>query len=450
MSEKLRKLKDEAAQLVQKGKLEKALAVYEEVLATDSGDITARLKCGDILRKLNQSDKAIAQYISVAQTYAADGLLLKAIAACKLILEIDPEHTDTQKIIADLYAKKSGRSGQPPSLPAAFTPPPGSAKPGHAATAPAATPPPLKQKAAAPEVEELGDDDIVMIEEAPEVKELPTIPLFSELPKNAFIALLERMEMRNTTPDEVIIRQGDVDDSMFIVSSGRVKITKTGDEGKEIVLAHLSDGAFFGEMALLSESPRTASVIAEEETLLFQVSREVLASVVDSYPSVKHALLRFYRQRLLSNLMATSPIFRPLDANQRRTLIEQFKSREVGANEKLLEEGEKGDGLYLLLSGRAEVSKKVEGRRQVLAHLKEGDVFGEMSLLTNNPVSANIKTLKKSIVLKLPRRVFAEIASTHPQLLAHIAELSDERSKTTQAIMKGQLKFSEEEGLVLM
>lgn len=452
MSEKLRKLKDEAAQLVQKGKLDKALAVYEEVLAADSGDITARLKCGDILRKMGQSDKAIEQYINVAQTYAADGLLLKAIAACKLILEIDPEHTDTQKIIADLYAKKSGRSGQPPSLPAAFTPPPpssSSSKPAQA-SAPAAAPPPLKQKAAAPEVEELSDDDIVMIEEVSEVKELPTIPLFSELPKNAFIALLERMEMRNTTPDEVIIRQGDVDDSMFIVSSGRVKITKTGDQGKEVVLAHLTDGAFFGEMALLSESPRTASVIAEEETLLFQVSREVLASVVDSYPSVKHALLRFYRQRLLSNLMATSPIFRPLDANQRRTLIEQFKSREVGANEKLLEEGEKGDGLYLLLSGRAEVSKKVDGKRQVLAHLKEGDVFGEMSLLTNNPVSANIKTLKKSIVLKLPRRVFSEIASTHPQLLAHIAELSDERSKTTQAIMKGQLKFSEEEGLVLM
>ncbi|MEZ0313181.1 MAG: cyclic nucleotide-binding domain-containing protein [Myxococcota bacterium] len=445
MSEKLRKLKDEAAQLVQKGKLEKALAVYEEVLAADSGDITARLKCGDILRKLNQSDKAIAQYISVAQVYAADGLLLKAIAACKLILEMDPQHTDTQKIIADLYAKKSGRSSQPPSLPAGFTPPP------PKASAPAATPPPLKQKPAAAEIEELDDDDIVMIEEAePAVKELPTIPLFSELPKNAFIALLERMEMRNAVPDEFIIRQGDVDDSMFIVSSGRVKITKTGDQGKEVVLAHLTDGAFFGEMALLSESPRTASVIAEEETLLFQVSRETLSSVVDSYPSVKHALLRFYRQRLLSNLMATSPIFRPLDANQRRTLIEQFKSREVGANEKLLEEGEKGDGLYLLLSGRAEVSKKVDGKRQVLAHLKEGDVFGEMSLLTNNPVSANIKTLKKSIVLKLPRRVFSEIASTHPQLLAHIAELSDERSKTTQAIMKGQLKFSEDEGLVLM
>jgi CRP-like cAMP-binding protein len=73
-----------------------------------------------------------------------------------------------------------------------------------------------------------------------------------------------------------------------------------------------------------------------------------------------------------------------------------------------------------------------------------------MSLLSNQPVSANVKTIRKSILLKLPRRTFSEIASTHPQLLAHIADLSSERAKTTQAIMDGKLRFSEEEGLVLV
>jgi CRP-like cAMP-binding protein len=215
------------------------------------------------------------------------------------------------------------------------------------------------------------------------------------------------------------------------------------------VLAHLADGAFFGEMALLAEAPRSASVIADEETVLFEVSRAVIADVVKRFPSVAGILMRFYRQRLLSNLMATSAIFRPLDAEQRKSLIEKFKSREVPANEKLLEEGEAGDGLYLLLTGKAEVSKRTDGKRTVVAHLKEGDVFGERSLLTNQPVSATIRTLRKSIVLKLPRRAFAEIVSTHPQLLAHITELSQERDKTNQAIMSGKLQFSEE-GLVVV
>ena len=80
--------------------------------------------------------------------------------------------------------------------------------------------------------------------------------------KNAFIQLMEQMEMKTVLPEEVIIREGEVDDAMFIISSGKVKVTKTAESGQEIVLAHLSDGTFFGEMALLSESPRTASVIA--------------------------------------------------------------------------------------------------------------------------------------------------------------------------------------------
>lgn len=255
--------------------------------------------------------------------------------------------------------------------------------------------------------------------------------------------------MRSVLPEEVVIREGDVDDSMFIVSSGRVKVTKTSETGGEIVLAHLGDGAFFGEMALLSEAPRSASVIAEEETVLFEVSRQVVAEVTKSFPSVAHIIMRFYRQRLLSNLMATSPIFRPLDLEQRKGLIEKFKSREVPANEKLLEEGAAGDGLYLILSGKVEVSKKAGGKKTVLAHLKEGDVFGERSLLTSEPVSATVRTLRKSILLKLPRRTFVEVATALPQFLDHISLLSQERDKTTQAILSGKLQFSDE-GLVVV
>ena len=121
MSSKLRKLKDEAAKLTQKGKLDKALKLYQDILDQDPDDLTAQLKCGDLLRKLERDEEAISSYTKVAQAYAADGLLLKAIAACKLILEIDESHTATQKMLADLYAKKTGRAAAAPSGPATKT-----------------------------------------------------------------------------------------------------------------------------------------------------------------------------------------------------------------------------------------------------------------------------------------------------------------------------------------
>ncbi len=421
MADPLRKLKDEAAKLTQKGKTDKAVAVFYKILDIDPRDITAGMKCGDLLRKTGQDGEAIICYARVVDEYATDGLLLKAIAVCKLILEIDPQHTTTQKSLADLYAKKTGRVAA-------------------VAQKAGTMPPPLPQKA--------GAKAPIAVEAAPSVA-LPSIPLFSDLSKNAFIQLMEQMQMRSISADEVVIREGDVDSEMFIISSGKVKVTKASETGEDIVLAHLGEGTFFGEMALLSEAPRSASVIAIEDTTLFVVSRAVISQVTQNFSSVNNIMLRFYRQRLLSNLMTTSPIFRPLSNEQRKGLIEQFKSREVGAAENILEEGQKGDGLYMLLSGKAEVSRTLEGKEQVLAHLKEGDVFGEMSLLNNGLVSASIKALRKSIVLKLPKRRFSEILSTHPQLLAHISDLSAERERTNKAIAAGQMKFSDN-GLVVI
>ena len=72
-----------------------------------------------------------------------------------------------------------------------------------------------------------------------------------------------------------------------------------------------------------------------------------------------------------------------------------------------------------------------------------------MSLLHDTPVTANIKTLRKSIVLKLSKRAFSEIISVHPQLLSQITAISSERQKTTEAIMNGQLSFSDG-GLVVV
>ncbi|HET6345514.1 MAG TPA: tetratricopeptide repeat protein, partial [Myxococcota bacterium] len=76
MTDKLRKLKDEAAKLVQKGNSDKALEAYRQILKEDPSDLTAQLKCGDILRKLDRGAEAIACYTQVARVYAEEGLLL--------------------------------------------------------------------------------------------------------------------------------------------------------------------------------------------------------------------------------------------------------------------------------------------------------------------------------------------------------------------------------------
>ena len=116
----LRKLKDKAAELASKGKVEKAAELFREILRADPRDLASCQKLADVLRRGGEIAEAVERYAEVAERFARDGLLIKAIAICKTILELDPEHVDTQRLLADLYAKRSiADAGRPRRLPPA-------------------------------------------------------------------------------------------------------------------------------------------------------------------------------------------------------------------------------------------------------------------------------------------------------------------------------------------
>jgi CRP-like cAMP-binding protein len=195
-----------------------------------------------------------------------------------------------------------------------------------------------------------------------------------------------------------------------------------------VVLAELSDGTFFGEMALLSDAPRAASVICTEETMLFVISRELLADMTAHYPSVAEVMRRFHKNRLIANLLKTSPIFAPFSTSDKKLLVEKFMSRQVEAGTTFLTRDKPGDGLYVVLSGRCDVIDLNDvGAEFVIAELKEGDVFGEMSMLWNQETCATVRASSQCTVLRLPRAQFSEVIMTHPQILETLSTLSDQR-----------------------
>jgi CRP-like cAMP-binding protein len=254
---------------------------------------------------------------------------------------------------------------------------------------------------------------------------LPKIPLFSDLPEEAFIALFERCPLRRAEPGDRIIDQGSQGTSFFIVCAGKVRVLRTDGEATR-ELATLEEGAFFGEMALLSDAPRSASVeAAAEDTQLLEIPAIVLTDLSSQHPTVASALKKFCRQRLLSNLMNSASLFRPFTKSERRGLVQRFRARDAVAGEVLIQEGRPSDGLYVVLTGEVAV---VMGNRQV-ATLREGQVFGEMSLLTRSPTSATVKTTRRTSFLRLPREDFDELIMSHPQILEQVAELTDERRK---------------------
>jgi CRP-like cAMP-binding protein len=191
-------------------------------------------------------------------------------------------------------------------------------------------------------------------------------------------------------------------------------------------------------MALLSGAPRTANVVAEEDTEILEVTDVVLRDLAGHHPQVVNSLKNFYRQRLLNNVMAISPLFKDFDPAERKSIVEKFKMRQAAAGEILIVEGKNSDGLYVVLHGAVNVATKKDAQPVDLAKLKEGDIFGEMSLLTRKPATATVTAQGNSILLRLPRENFQELVLTHPQILELVSELTERRKGATEAILQGQ------------
>ncbi len=127
---------------------------------------------------------------------------------------------------------------------------------------------------------------------------LRAVPLFHKVPEGELAALARLVRERRHSRGSMILSQGDQGDTLFLIQSGQVKVTVASEDGREIILSVLGAGNFFGELALLDDEPRSAHVIAMEDTLLLQLRREDFHSRLELSPALSVALLRELSQRL--------------------------------------------------------------------------------------------------------------------------------------------------------
>ncbi|MBI4657191.1 MAG: cyclic nucleotide-binding domain-containing protein [Elusimicrobia bacterium] len=120
---------------------------------------------------------------------------------------------------------------------------------------------------------------------------LKSIKLFEGIRKRDLIHVLENLQERTYLKGETIFTQGDIGRALFIVSSGKVAISKTSAESqKQEILAEVNPGEFFGEMALLEEMPRTAGAHALEDAKIFIFLKTKLESLMHSRPRIGSAV----------------------------------------------------------------------------------------------------------------------------------------------------------------
>jgi CRP-like cAMP-binding protein len=127
---------------------------------------------------------------------------------------------------------------------------------------------------------------------------LRKVSIFSDLPDSTLTDLAGRMRPRAAEAGTVIVSQEEVGDALFVLATGKVKVVLYGETGREIILSILRVGDFFGEMSLLDRQPRSANVVAVEESELLTLDREAFQSHLHGHPSTALAILAEMSRRL--------------------------------------------------------------------------------------------------------------------------------------------------------
>ncbi len=263
--------------------------------------------------------------------------------------------------------------------------------------------------------------------------------VFSILPHEAAHELARRAVVKQFDPGEVIIREGDPGDACYVIAHGVVVVQRrVEDEGEPVELARLTDGSMFGEFALLADRRRHATVLALTDVEVFEIPRLLLRELAAVFPEVGPALERFYRERLLANLLRTTPLFTLVPDEHRPALLARFHPLHADSGQAVVRQGERAGGLYLIVLGAVEVVRKVGERRAVvLATLGEGSYFGEMALLSGEMASASVIAAGPCELAVLPPRDFYDLVAQNPGLWTTMRSVAEARRLANANIMTG-------------
>lgn len=267
-------------------------------------------------------------------------------------------------------------------------------------------------------------------------KQVPPAPLLSALSKPGARALIGVMTARAYPAGSTIIEVGAPATALYWLAQGTVTVSRQKQQtspaasGPIAQLAELHSGAFFGEIALVGGTKRTANVVAAEDVWLLEIPARAVETAAQKHPQLAEVIAFHARARLLSNLLRTSELFKPLDEKVRDELLGKFKSELVPQGMTFIRDGQPNDSLWVIVSGTALVSSA--GAK--VAELQPGAAVGEMSLVSGAPAGADVVALEPLVLLRLAKDDFDAVVKRHPDVLAIVEALASSREQANRAL----------------
>lgn len=273
------------------------------------------------------------------------------------------------------------------------------------------------------------------------------IPLFQSLSDAELTAILESPAngIESYQSKALIVRESEIGNCMYAIIEGTVEVTLRGETGgREVVIATLHTGDFFGEQALLpgGTGRRNASVRALYPSKLFRIDKQFVLLSVNrnkrgSEDDTPVPLLDEPEDKEIKELLHSMRFFRSLAPEEINAFRNWTEILDVGPGEFVIKEDEPGEHLFVVLDGAVEIfTIDKEGKILILAELKRGNYFGEQALLpgSEGKRTAFVRTEKRGRLIKIPKSYFRLILNRDSKLADALTAIG-EKQKAIKTIL---------------
>src|SRR6478672_8186836 len=243
---------------------------------------------------------------------------------------------------------------------------------------------------------------------------LGSVGIFADVREDDVATITEAAQSLSFAPGEVLIRAGDKGDEVYVVTDGRFRVTRHEDDN-EVHVGDVLPGECVGEMAVLRDAPRTATVTAVQDSKVlcvpgsrlrelmkcdkaFRTSVEAHVAHIERWTTVRR-----YRPSAEEVVDQLSRMLPGTSADLLGELEPQLEWVALPRGTTLMEQGEVGDHLYFVVSGRLTASAvRDDGTQVPLGEMGPGESVGEMALLGNGgPRTATVVTVSDCELLRL-------------------------------------------------
>ncbi|KAJ3384738.1 hypothetical protein HDU84_002677 [Entophlyctis sp. JEL0112] len=248
--------------------------------------------------------------------------------------------------------------------------------------------------------------------------------LFKSCDEEQYRDVVAAMAEKRVSAGEEVIRQGGVGDYFYVVETGALDVFVSKNGNPPARVYQYSDGGSFGELALMYNAPRAATVVATADCVLWALDRVTFRRILMENTSRK--------RRMYESFLEEVKLLSSLEPYERHKIADVLESIVYNDGEVVIKQGDVGEQFYIIESGEASVSKVIDGVEHQYPGLKKGDYFGELALLTDQPRQATIRAVGKLKVATMGKKAFVRLlgpvvdiikrnASDYAQIKSHLA-----------------------------